>query len=171
MNPSLDEEVAQLLRRALHLLSLRPRSEYELRQKFSHPARGRIYSSEAVNLIIERLKTMNLIDDRAFAEWLVESRKKRHVRGKILIERELESHHIKREIIEEILAKCSPLEERLLILGILDKKAKKYRHLATKEQKMKLLYLLARKGFSPSNTSKIIDDFLQVAYNDIIQGE
>lgn len=166
MKPSLDEEVAQLLRRSLHLLSLRPRSEYELRLKFSLKRRGHIYSTDAINQIIERLKSMNFIDDRAFAEWLVESRKKRHIHGKILLERELSSHNIKQEVIEEVLGKSSPEQEKELILRILAKKARNYRHLPTKEQKIKLVNHLWRKGFSPSSTSKIIDDFMQVAYNE-----
>jgi len=79
------EERVNLHEAALRLLSVRPRSENEMRTRLG--MRG--YSEAAVSAEIERLRASQLLDDTKFATAWVEERKRLAPRGRRMLRYEL----------------------------------------------------------------------------------
>lgn len=95
------------LNKAIHLLSLRPRSVAELVQR-------------GLDKAVPKLIELDLIDDRKFAVWWVEQRVRLNPRGNIGLKAELQQKGIDREIIASVL--LSKDEELALAKKLLAKK-------------------------------------------------
>ena len=95
------EEIRQqAVERAINYLSFRPRSEAEvhryLRKKETPP--------EIIEAVLERLKKLDYLNDRAFASFWVESREQHNPRGSQGLRSELRMKGIEREIVEEMVS-------------------------------------------------------------------
>ncbi|HEX3219806.1 MAG TPA: regulatory protein RecX, partial [Candidatus Limnocylindria bacterium] len=94
--PPLDNEAA--LEVAARYLATRPRTRWELRRRLQ-----RAGADEALIMAtLERLATLGLADDVAFARWWAEQRDRHSPRGRRMVEAELRQHGIGREVIEEL---------------------------------------------------------------------
>ena len=78
------------LNKAIHLLSFRPRSAAELKQR-------------GLAAAIPQLIELDLLDDQKFARWWVDQRLAFRPRGNIALKSELIQKGIDREIIESVL--------------------------------------------------------------------
>jgi len=78
------------LNKAVHLLSFRPRSAVELKQR-------------GLAAAIPKLIELDLIDDQKFARWWVDQRVRLNPRGNIALKTELMQKGIDREIIDSVL--------------------------------------------------------------------
>jgi len=99
------------LNKAVHLLSFRPRSAAELKQR-------------GLAAAIPKLIELDLIDDQKFAKWWVEQRCLLNPRGNIGLQAELQQKGIDREIIASVLLSReeeSDLAKKLLAKKNLDK--------------------------------------------------
>lgn len=99
------------LNKAVHLLSLRPRSTAELEQR-------------GLAAAIPKLIELDLIDDRKFAAWWVDQRVRLNPRGNIALKAELMQKGIDREIIASVLLSReqeTDLAQKLLAKKNLDK--------------------------------------------------
>ena len=95
------------LNKAIHLLSFRPRSAAELKQR-------------GLAAAIPQLIELDLLDDQKFARWWVDQRLAFRPRGNIALKSELIQKGIDREIIESVL--LSKEEEISLAKKLLAKK-------------------------------------------------
>jgi SOS response regulatory protein OraA/RecX len=86
----------RLYARALKLLGLKSRSEAELREKICGDA-----EEEEVDEVIEECKRHRYLDDRALAEYIVDSSLKKN-KGYWYIVSALEKRNIREDIIEEV---------------------------------------------------------------------
>src|SRR3989338_8918908 len=93
-----DEE--RVYGRALRFVSIRPRSQKEIRFWFK---RKRI-ASGVVQRVFNQLERAGFVDDKAFASWWVEQRLAFRPKALRLIKLELLSKGVAREIIDEVLA-------------------------------------------------------------------
>lgn len=84
----------------LRLLTFRARSEREIRQRFQ--LRGA--DPELVDATVERLREGGLVDDQAFAQTWVESRRRASPRGNRLLQHELARKGVARPAIEVALS-------------------------------------------------------------------
>ena len=80
---------------ALRLLELRPRSQRELTDRL----RQRGFSPETITAVCALLSERGLIDDAAFANYLVEQRQRMHHRGAGAIRTDLRRHGIDNDTI------------------------------------------------------------------------
>ena len=83
---------------ALRLLTLRPRSVAEMREKL-----GRRFGPELAETTVSSLESEGLLNDAEFAQQWRESRDRRNPRGRKLIERELKQRGVPGDAIETAL--------------------------------------------------------------------
>jgi regulatory protein len=97
-----------LRERALRLLTIRPRSEMELRDRLLMEG----YGMDKIDNIIKEFKEKGYIDDREYAEMIVRSLSVRRGYGSIRIKLELKRKGIEEGVISELLREIvNPQEE------------------------------------------------------------
>lgn len=104
---NIEADPEKLLNKALNLLSYRPRSVAEMRQR-------------GLEAVIPKLIELDLLDDQKFARWWVDQRRTFRPRGNIALKTELLQKGIDREIIASVL--LSKDEELSLAQKLLAKK-------------------------------------------------
>lgn len=149
-----EAEVGKLVERVYGLVSIRLRSEREIRNylkrlSFKRKIKDQEEISEiAVESLIEKLKTKGLINDLEFAKTWVESRRRSKQKGINALKAELYQKGIDREIIEEVLSdEKSSDGETELAKKALEKKMRSWKNLEKGEFKKKAIEFLMRKGF------------------------
>jgi regulatory protein len=146
------ENISQAKEFALKLLSFRPRSKKELKDRLKKKA----FVGEVIEQTLDRLEELNLIDDQKFASMWVEEKLKYRPTGRRVLERELYLKGIEKDIIQEVLDEVySGLDEKELALKILEKKKKQYAKLDEDVAKRRINNLLLRRGFSYQTIASI----------------
>ena len=87
------------LEAALRLLSYRPRSEFELRQRL-----GPRFEAGIIDEVLSQLKERHMLDDAAFARFWKENREAFRPRGRRLLEMELRRKGVEAEVVSQALA-------------------------------------------------------------------
>lgn len=137
---------------ALKLLSFRPRSRKELKDRLKKKG----FEQEAIEQALERLEELNLIDDQKFASMWVEEKLRYRPTGRRILEQELYLKGIDKDIISETLDKVySDIDEKELALKLLEKKKKQYAKLDEDVAKRRINNLLLRRGFSYQTVASI----------------
>jgi regulatory protein len=85
---------------AINYLSFRPRSQVEVRRHL----RKKEVAPEIIESVLERLKNLEYVNDRAFASFWVENREQFNPRGSQGLRNELRMKGIEREIVEEVVS-------------------------------------------------------------------
>ncbi|TMC15580.1 MAG: hypothetical protein E6J34_21745 [Chloroflexi bacterium] len=93
-----EEAQQQALERALNFLSLRPRSRQEVRNYL----RGKSTPPTLIDAVIERLEQMDLVNDRNFATFWVETREQFNPKGAQALKHELRMKGVGSSLIEEL---------------------------------------------------------------------
>ena len=136
--------------RALNFLSYRPRSEAEVRRNLvKHDT-----PEDCIAETLERLRSLDLVSDRNFAETWVENRSTFRPRGRRALFSELRAKGINNETIVDVL---QGLDEDDLAYRAAQKKVRQYNSLSRPEFKKKMLGFLARRGFNYSVAAPAID--------------
>lgn len=138
--------------KALNLLSRRPRSEKEIRQKLTE----KTYEAEQIDRTIARLRCAGLIADEKFANLWVENRNEYHPRSNRLTRYELKSKGIAEETIETALS--ASLDE----VELARRAAVLYARRLTTEDwltfRKRLSGFLARRGFTYGITASVVKE-------------
>ena len=135
---------------ALHFLDYRQRSEAELR---NHLIYKRKYSAEAVKLVLDKLKQIGLVDDRAFAvNWMID-RVTYKQKSSAIIRQELLQKGIEPEIANLAIAGVND-EANAFIAGT--KKARLLGNISYLEFSRRLASYLGRRGYSGEVVHKVI---------------
>jgi regulatory protein len=127
---------------ALHFLEYRARSEEELRR---HLLLKRKFDSESVTRSINKLKEVNLIDDKAFAESWTKDRISCRPKSRLMIKRELLQKGVDRETAAGVTDDIDD-GESAFNAGI--KKARLVRNLEYPEFYKRVAAYLGRRGYS-----------------------
>lgn len=156
-----------LCERAFHFLSIRPRSEQEVRVRLEKLAKKHKVSNSIaiINSIIEQLKKGKFIDDAAFAVWLIESRMRKSHHGKLLLEKELRNLGVSKDIVEESLQNQSLSSQKHQAIQAMEKKLSYFSTLSVKDFKVKSFAYLLRKGFVTEVIYAVIDEIIEKKYN------
>lgn len=138
-----EEEILRGYRIAIHYISYRPRSVYEVKQHLQHKE----IHAEHIATIIERLIEKQYLNDSDFAKKWVEYRLRHRPKGKFALAHELKEKGIPSSIIDEVLSNIdSDVEiERALQLG--EKKLRQYKGGEWKEVRVKIIRFLTNKGY------------------------
>lgn len=152
-----DEEIALLRKRdtaeratekGLDLLSYRPRSEAEIRQRLSER-----YDEETVVTALERLRRSGLVDDREFARYWVQNRLQHNPRGAIALRQELYQKGVDESAVEEALAEYNEEEAATRAAEIA---LRKFRGLSPQLLRRRLTEYLLRRGFSYDTIQPVV---------------
>lgn len=146
------KDYQQLLAGCLKLLSVRPRSKKEIGDYLAKKTRD----FELINQLINKLTDLKLIDDTAFAEWLIASRSRSRPRGSRLLKQELKSKGV---TMNDNLMTTS--DEFVLAQKALQKKLPLWSKLSYRDYYAKAWRFLSYRGFS----SEIIAKAVKNAYN------
>ncbi len=146
------EEVRKAKDYALRLLTYRPRSRMEIKNRLK-----KNYDEKVAEEVIRKLQELNFLDDSQFARSWVESRLLNRPRGQRLLEQELRQKGIDKEIIEEIIQDTfDKYNEEELALASAKKRLKSYSRLDKLTGKRRLYGYLGRRGFSPDTISQVL---------------
>lgn len=152
---SKEEQKKQAKEKAFKLLSIRARSERELKDKLK--ARG--FESVIIEEVISDCKRLNLLDDRKFALSWIEGRLSSKPAGKIVFRQELFKKGIKKDLIEEVISESfQDLDETELARKLLERKKKSLKNLEETKAKKRMTDFLLRRGFSYDVINEVIPD-------------
>lgn len=133
--------------RAVRLLSMRPRSRFELESRLRREGLG----SAAIAAALARLERLGYLDDAAFARWWVENRTRFSPRSRQALHHELRQKGIARPLIEAALGEFDA-DEQALAAG--RQRAARWATLAPAEFGRKMMAFLARRGFDPDTARR-----------------
>ena len=144
-----EEEVAY--QRALKFISYRIRTEDEIRRNLTkHSIR-----SEVISDVLNRLRRNGLVDDIQFANSWVENRNEFRPRAHRMLTYELRKKGISDEVILQSLDSTTPDEE--LAFKAAQNQFHKYEEFEWSDFRRKLSGFLARRGFSYTIISLVVD--------------
>lgn len=163
-----ESEVGKLMERMYGLFSVRGRSEKEIRDYLKNLSFKRKIKDQdeisqvSMDLIIERLKQKEMLNDLEFAKAWVQSRRRSKQKGINALKAELYQKGISKEIIEEVLGQelsgeNEELSEEKLAVKALEKKLKSWKNLEPQKLKQKSLEFLMRKGFDYEIVKTVLD--------------
>jgi regulatory protein len=127
--------------RALELISIRPRAEKEIRQRLVEKG----FATGAVEVVLERLRSAELVGDEQFARTWAENRAVFRPRGHRMVAAELRLKGIGQETIEQTLSEL-PSEETLAYEAA-KKITRRLEGLDWENFRKKMAGHLGRKGF------------------------
>lgn len=158
INQSKDKEYYQTIQDyCLKLLSLRPRSKKEIKNKLERFARSNGITLRIVNDVIIHLSSENLINDKGFCRWWIDQRKSFRPKGIRVIKIELLNKGVEKEVIDEVLSDSEKPDEFEMALQVVNKKKYYYKNLSCLKLKSKISDLLYRRGFDWDTTKRVID--------------
>jgi regulatory protein len=136
------DEIGRATEAALRLLANRPRSVREISDRL----RRKGFEQVTIDRAIEKLEGWNYINDAEFARYWVENRAAHKPRGRRLLEQELRTKGVDREVVKEAIAEVEVDEERAA-LELARAKLPSYRHDDPRIAQRKLAGFLQRRGF------------------------
>lgn len=159
MNALIKEgEFSSIFDKVLKFLSFRPRSEFEVKQYLVRKGVG----EETIKFVLEKLKKLKFLDDRAFTKWWIEQRSAVKPEGGRLVKMELKIKGIPSELIDEFLSEQRSAEnEAVLAEKLALKKWEKIKDLPACEVKRKLFLTLSQRGFSFEVIGETVDKLLK----------
>lgn len=134
---------------ALRLLAYRPRSQAELRQRLARRGVPDAVAEET----LERLRSLGLVDDEAFARSWVEVRQQRSPRSRRLLGLELRAKGVEREVRSRVLAQTD--DDDAAYRAAL-RRARSLAALPYPEFRRRLGDLLLRRGFSYETVQRTV---------------
>ena len=135
---------------ALRLLSHRPRSERELRQRLFRKG----FSTRAVQATVDRMHELGYLDDATFARFWTETRQASHPSSQRMLQIELRRRGIESETAQEVTADVSDED------AAYEAARRRVRSLAGLEYQTfreRLGAFLTRRGFSYDVSRRVID--------------
>lgn len=153
-NNNLEEKLTYLKNRLLNYLKFRPRTEKESIVFLKKIIEKKNWSDIKIQIIIDRFKEWQLINDRVFIDWFVSSRKKLHPKGKQLIIYELKQKGIDQKLIADYFSK-QPLNEEKLAFDLVKKYSYRWQNLTAHKRREKIIRFLISRGFSFETIKKV----------------
>ena len=144
------DDAAKAMDSAVRFLAARPRSTAEIRRRLAK----KDIEEAVVEEVIERLTSLNYVDDLEFARFWVRNREEFNPRGEMALRYELRQKGIADAIIEEALAELDPTESAYRAAR---KKMRSLRNKEPDEQRNKLGAFLNRRGFSYETARTVVD--------------
>lgn len=152
----MEDDLIPLLNIAFFYLKFRPRTIKETRDYLYKKVRTTHWSHEAVDKVIDHLIRLKFLDDKAFIDYLVNSRTKTKVKGIYAIKQELNRFGVDRELVDEYFSRTEINEEELAE-KILSSRWPRLKSLPKQKRFEKALSLLQRRGFNFDISRKTIE--------------
>ena len=155
---NLPDDLLPLLNIAFFYLKFRPRTIRETRDYLYKKVRTTHWSREAADKVINHLIKLKFLDDKAFIDYLVNSRTKTKVKGVYAIKQELNKFGVDRMLVDEYFSKIEINEEELAE-KILSSRWPRLKSLPKQKRFEKATRLLISRGFKYETSKKTIEKF------------
>lgn len=157
----------QLYQYILKLISIRPRSIQEAASRLTYYSRKKGIPVRLIQKVIDDLIAKNLLNDHQFCLWWIEKRDTLSPKGSMVIERELRSKGIDRDMVEHVLSEVQNEREGDLELALksMGKRLDLYKKLPKIDAKKKITGFLSRRGFEYNVIDKVVDWIDKKSYN------
>lgn len=156
-----DTEAHQVYQSALNYISYRMRSKKEVQTHLKNKA----FSSGQIERVINRMEEENWLNDQAFAEAYVRSKKSVTSKGPSVIRQELFSKGISEALVDGALSQYTVKDERAQAQKFAEKKQRGWLDRSIQEQRRKVSQALLQKGFSPDVANEVVQQ-LEVAQDE-----
>jgi regulatory protein len=155
-----DETFQKLKDYAFRLISIRPRSVVELKNKLKTYSLKKNISPDFVEIILKDLIDRKYLDDMSFAAWWKEQRELHNPKSQLVIKLELKNKGITPDIIQSLFM-VNKQENRETeykkACQIAEKKMRLYKNFDPQTIKKKLTNALFQRGFDWDTISRVID--------------
>ena len=153
------DEFERAYNRSLRFLSFRPRSEKEILDYL----KKKKTTSTTITKVMDKLKSINLVNDEEFVKWWIEQRTSFKQRGMRVIKMELKQKGIGEETIDAIIhnANFTIQNETELAKKALEKKMKAWGKFTKEVFREKAVAFLLRRGFDYEMAKVAINGVLE----------
>ena len=138
---------------ALGKLAARAQTRHELDQAL----RARKVPALVAQQVLDRMASVGLVDDAAFASAWVESRQQRRHLSAPALRRELQAKGVDRDTIEAALAQVNTEAELHAARDLVERKSAAMTDLSDQVRYRRLAGLLSRRGFAPAIITRVLD--------------
>lgn len=163
-----ETEIGKLMGRMYKLFNIRPRSEKEVRDYFHKRNQQlkikdkEITSALVVDLLVDKLKQKDLLNDKEFAKIWIESRRRSRKKGMIALKQELFQKGVDKDIIEEVYRlQVTGYSEQKVAEEALSKRVERWKNLPAVEIRKKAYGFLTRRGFEYSIIKEVVENYLR----------
>ena len=156
----MENDLQFLFNKALFFLKFRPRTEKEVYDYLFKKIKSTHYSTDDVEKVIEKLKEMDLLNDKKFIEDYVSFYSKNNPKSKKVLTLELLKKGVNKNLIDEYFLKNQLDEEELAFL-LLKKRFSRWALIDKKKRLKKAFDFLARRGFSFDISRKTVEKLSQ----------
>jgi regulatory protein len=150
------ETLAKARDRAFLLLSYRPRTEKEVRDRLARAE----YDEDIIEEVIAKLYELDFLNDKAFAERFVENRMAARPVGRRALTWELRKKGLDAETVADAAASVDDETEREGALAAARSRAGRLAGLDRREARRKLTAFLQRRGFTWDTIHGVLDEIL-----------
>ncbi len=149
------DEVGKAFDACARLLSYRPRSEAELRQRLARKG----FPDEICNEAIERLKRLGYVDDAEFARFWIQNREQFKPMGARRVRAELFQKGLDRDTVKQAIEEQMPDDEHEAAMRVARSRLRSYSRLDDYATfRRRLGGSLARQGFDYETTARVVRD-------------
>lgn len=143
-------EEEKIYSRVLRFATLRPRSGKEIQFWFKRKK----VSQDVQERCFNRLKSLSLVDDAAFAKWWVDQRLTFRPKARRALLVELRQKGVDREITEQVL---ESVDDKSIASDLARRRLLRLTGLPPEVRQKKLSDFLARRGFSWETIKEVVD--------------
>jgi regulatory protein len=140
----------------LRKLAAQARTRHELAKALA----SRDVPEDVAEQVLDRMESVGLVDDAAFARDWVESRQQRRHLSKSALRRELQTKGVDRDQIDQAVADVESRDELEAAEALAAKKLRTMSGLAREVQYRRLAGVLTRRGFGSEVTSTVLSRVL-----------
>jgi regulatory protein len=152
----MENDLQFLFKKVLYFLKFRPRTEKEVFDYLLKKIKKTHYSTDDIKKVIEKLKEMDLLNDKKFIEEYVSFYLKNNPKSKKVLTLELLKKGVNKNLIDEYFLKNQLDEEEIAFL-LLKKRWKRWQDLEEKKRLKKAFDFLGRRGFSFDTVKKVVE--------------
>ncbi len=139
---------------ALRLLSFRPRSVKELRDRL----KLKRYPAAAIDNALDILSKQGLLNDEKFAKLFAESRVYSRPTGKRQLEIDLKKKGLPKELVDETLANLKDYDEKKAARDLVFNRFQRMAGIPNEKKKARLFGFLKRRGFANDAIFAALDE-------------
>lgn len=138
-----DDSFERAWRYALWLLGRQAYSQAQLVERL----RRKRTPEAVIDQVVKKLASYNYLDDAAYAELVVRSKRRSH--GRMALKRTLRQKGVAEQLIDQALGGLSAEQEREVACALLQKQAWRFQGADPRKNYAKAYAYLARRGFTP----------------------
>ncbi len=146
------KQYPEALHRAVRLLAVRARSRFEIEKRLTDAC----YLADTVEMVLAKLETEGLLDDRAFAEQWARDRAGRQI-GRERILYELRQKGIDDALAQQALSGLDPQRQDESAVKLAEKLMRRSRSLPAAEARRKTILAMRRRGYAYGDALKALE--------------